>query len=244
MKITPEIVIGIPGNWQTRSDIVQAIAKKSEGFLFAGGVLLDKTTQSSFNLEIYEHDPNLSKAFAMVGGNGFNEIDLATINSHTFTLYLINNGGSLTLAQQVLDVGCGLLKAGGLGVKVETTGKAHNMENWFALAGAKNETALFHAFVTLIGNIGIYYSCGMHNLGFRDAIIEDNIKPSDAARLLQTYLLYVLIEKPEIIDGHTFSESEHSPNYRLHGVPCNTYPSEHAFYNPYGMWQFEKLRGN
>ena len=236
-----EIVIGIPGKWQTRSDIVTSIAGESDGLLFAGAVLTNTATNEPYRLEVYDHDPNLTRAFAIGGRQSLTELDLESIQSHTYTLCLIAEGGTFEQAQKVLDIGCGLLKAGGLALKVETTGKAHSRQDWFALAAAKNETALCHAFVTLVGKGSAYYSCGMHNLGYRDAIVRGNITPDDAARLLQAFLFYILIERPSIIDGHTFSEDQHSPHYRLLGIPCESYPGDHTFHNPYGMWQLEAV---
>ncbi|MCM3901829.1 MAG: DUF4261 domain-containing protein [Pyrinomonadaceae bacterium] len=170
--------------------------------------------------------------------------DIQAIRSHTFTLYLTAKGGSLEQAQKVLNLGCGLLHAGGLAVIVENTGKAHTSHDWLALAAAKNETAIYHAFVTLVGGDNRYYSSGMHNLGLRDAIVTGNLTAEDAARLLETFLLYMLIEKPALSDGHTFSETQDSQYYRLNGVPCSTYPGGHRFFNPFGMWQLERTHRN
>lgn len=239
MQPEVEIVVGIPGKWQTRSDIVQDIATKSKGLLFAGMVLIDTATNEPYQLEVYDHDPNLSEAFAIAGRHSLAESDIQSIRSHTFTLYLIAKGGSLEKAQKVLNVGSRLLQAGGIAVKVETTGKAHSAKDWLALTEAHNETALYHAFVTLVGDERGYYSCGMHNLGYRDAFVKGNITPDGAAHLLQTFLLYVLIETPAIENGHTFSENQHAPRYYLRSAPCETYPSDHTFYNPYGMWELE-----
>jgi len=241
MEVKTEIIIGIPGKWPTRSDIVKAIAEKSNGLLFAGSALLDTTSQDGYGFEVYDYDPDLANAFKIAGRPKITQPDIKEISSHTFTLYLIADGGSPERAQKVLNVGCGLLQAGGIAVKVETTGKAHTLQDWFALASAHNETALYYAYVTIIGSNGIYYSCGMHNLGHRDAIVRGNITANDAARLLETFLLYVLIEKPDVRDKLTFSEKKDSPHYRINEVPCDIHPSDHLFFNPFGLWQLEAV---
>jgi hypothetical protein len=239
MDIETQVIIGIPGKWPTRSDIVKDIANKSNGLLFAGLLLMDTATNDGYTLEVHSHDPDLTTSFEIAGPL----LDIQAIRSHTFTLYLLAKGGSLGQAQKVLDVGCGLLQAGGLAVKVETTGKAHTYNDWFALASAHNETALYHAFVTLVGSNGAYHSCGMHNLGQPDAMVTGNITSDDAAGLLESFLLYLLTEKPALIDGHTFSAKQDSPHYRMRAVPCDTYPSDHPFFNPFGMWQLEVVLG-
>lgn len=242
METNAQIVIGVPGNWSTRNEIVANIAHRGNGLLLAGFVLMDSTTQEAYEVEIYDHDPELAKAFEIAGRLRMSQSDIEAIRSHTFILYLIAKSASLEQAQKVLKVGCGLLEAGGLAVKVETTGKAHTAKDWIVLADANNETALYHAYVTLVGSNNIYYSCGMHNLGYRDAIIKAPITPEEAARLLQAFLLYLLIEKPALQEGHSFSENSNSPHYRLRAVSCDTYPSHHTFFNSFGMWQLEPFR--
>src|SRR5687768_3293759 len=63
MPKCPPTVIGIPGRWPNRSDIVTSIASRSDGYLFAGMVMMKLGTKDGFTLEIYEHDPNLKNAF-------------------------------------------------------------------------------------------------------------------------------------------------------------------------------------
>jgi hypothetical protein len=242
MEIKTQVFICIPGTWSTRSDMVRAIASKSNGLLFVGQVLMDTTTKEKYELAVYGHDPDLAKAFEIAGRPRITQADIQAIRSHTFTLYMTAEGGSLKKAQGVLNVSGGLLQAGGLAIKVDTTGKAHTSVDWLALASANNEMALFYAFVTLVGSGGRYYSCGMHNLGYRDAIVEGKIPPDAAARLLQTFLLYVWVEKPVILDGQLFSETQDSQHYRLLGVTCTTYPSDHPYSNPFGMWQLEAIQ--
>ncbi len=95
--------------------------------------------------------------------------------------------------------------------------------------------------MTLVGDKGTYYSCGMHNLGYRDALVKGKLSANQAAAILQSFLLYTLIEKPTIKDGHTFSESATAPHYRLQSMGCTTYPKGHSFFNPYGMWRLELM---
>jgi hypothetical protein len=68
MQTQPEIVIGIPGQWPTRSDLVKDIANRSGGYLFAGMILMHVATGEAFSLEVYDHDPNLAEIFAITGG--------------------------------------------------------------------------------------------------------------------------------------------------------------------------------
>lgn len=235
------IVLGIPGKWSTRSDIVKDIAAKSNGLLFLGSTLMNIDSKEQYQVEIYDFDPNLAEAFEIAGRQSLDPTHIQNIQSHTFTLYVIGKGGSLEEARKVLDVGCGVLRGGGLALKIETTGKAHTPEQWFAFAENKNEAALYRACVALIGSNGKFYTCGMHNLGYRDAIVKENLLPKQAAQLLEPFSLYILTENPALKDGHTFSQTSDSPNYQLHAVSCDIYPSDDPFHNPFGMWNLVRV---
>src|SRR5215472_3880390 len=104
-----KIVIGVPGPWSTRSDIVTSIAQRSHGFIYAGLILMDTTTQQGFTLEVYEHDPRLHEAFRIAGGGRIPDPDIAAIAEHRHTLYCLSSGASLEAARQMLRVGVGLL---------------------------------------------------------------------------------------------------------------------------------------
>jgi len=235
-----QTIVGIPGIWTSRTEIVTSIASKSEGYLFAGVALLDTTNNEGFGLEIYDHDQNLSRAFSIAGGATFNPAQLEAIAKHTYTLYLIGDGSSIESAREIAKAVCGLLRSGGIAVKIESSGIAHTYEDWFKLTQDFNSINGFRLFVTLIGDKGTYYSCGMHNLGYRDAIISDDISPNEAACLLQTFLLYYLTENPILNNGETFSTDADSPFYILSEEECMIYSSDELFHNPFGMWRLSR----
>lgn len=75
-----KIIIGIPGLWQTRSDIVCTIAEKSEGFLFAGNILKNlEQTNEYYEVDVYEHDEKLYNAFKIAGRGEFSIEQLDSI---------------------------------------------------------------------------------------------------------------------------------------------------------------------
>ena len=239
MTKEPDSILGLPGQWLTRSDIVTSIARLSDGLIFAGKLLLDTKTNQSYQLDLYEHDPDLVRAFALAGRRSLTESDLAAIDAHTHTLYVIGTGGSGERAKLLMQIGTRLLHAGGLAVKVESTGVAHSLTDWQTLTAASELSALYYAYVTLIGDHERFYSCGMHNLGLPDAIIPGTLLPNQAAQLLETFLLYLLLEQPSLKQGHTFSVDAQGPRYRLRFAPCTLYETDDPFYNPYGMWMLE-----
>ncbi len=239
MTKEPDIILGLPGQWTTRSDIATSIAHLSDGLIFAGKVLLDTKTNQSYQLDIYEHDSDLAQAFALAGRRSLTESDLAAIDAHTHTLYVTGKGGTSERAKQVMEVGTRIVRAGALAVKVESTGVAHSAHDWQRLTVAPEPSALYFAYVTLIGDHERFYSCGMHNLGLPDVIVPGTLAPNDAAQLLETFLLYLFLEQPNLKQGHTFSINAQAPRYRLQLAPCTFYAANDPFYNPFGMWVLE-----
>lgn len=236
------IIIGIPGLWAARADIVTSIAQRSGGLLFAGLILMDTVTKQGFTLEVYEHDPKLHQAFRIAGGGGISDSDLTAIAQHQHTLYCHSPGVSVEAARQMLKVGVGLLDAGGLAVKVESSGVAHNAARWRELAASEHLFDVYTAFVTLIGGRDCFYSCGMHSFGLPDAAVPRDMDPQMAGELLNAFNFYVLAENPTLIDGHTFSATSavNAPRFRVHKTACDTYEPTHAFHNPWGMWRLTR----
>jgi len=235
-----KIIIGVPGTWATRTDIVTSIAQRSGGFIFAGLVLMDTSTKRGFTLEVYEHDAQLHEAFRIASGGRISDSDIAAIAQHRHTLYCLSSGVSLEAARQMLRIGVGLLGAGGLAVKVESSGVAHSAAQWRELAASEHLFDVYTAFVTLIGGRDCFYSCGMHAFGLPDAAVPRDLDAQAAAQLLNVFNHYLLAERPSLTDGHTFSVAADAPRFRLRKSACDTYEPEHAFHNPYGLWRFSR----
>jgi hypothetical protein len=238
MAKTPQTVIGIPGQWPDRKDIVMSIASRSGGYLFAGMAMMKVGTKDGFMLEIHEHVPSLAQTLSIAGAGRFTDEELDTINSHTFTVYLSAPSGSIDAGKKLLHAAQGLLKAGGMAVLIESTGTAHHRDQWAEFcANDEDLGALLHAYVTYVGGDGSFYSCGMHNLGYSDVIVEADIPAEDAAPLLHAFVGYLLMENPTLKNGQTFSLDADSPRYRLFHEPCNIHEKDDLFYNPFGMWK-------
>jgi hypothetical protein len=193
--------------------------------------------KDGFTLEVYEHDPNLKRAFSIAGLGRLTDGDLEAIGSHTFTLYLSCPGGSVDAAKKMLHATEGLLKAGGLAVKIESTGTAHRADQWAEFCAHDHLGNLLQAYVTYVGSKGVYYSCGMQNLGHPDAMVEADIDPNDAAKLLHAFVGYLLVENPTLKERETFSTDADGPRYRLFHEPCTMYEEGDLFHNPFGVWK-------
>jgi hypothetical protein len=234
--ITPKIRVGVPGRWRSREDIARAVNATSASFRLAGAILEETATHDQFAVEVAKRDPALAYAFSIAGKRSMSGDEIKAIESHTFGVYISGDGGSTGRARKMMQAVTGLLKSGGMAVKVETAGVAHNASNWLALTESAELSALYHAFVTLVAGENVYYSCGMHNLGLPDATAPRGLPPGEAARLLESFLLYTLYERPKLYDGHTFSLDADSTLFRMQDNPCTMFAPDNPLHNPYGMW--------
>jgi hypothetical protein len=166
--------------------------------------------------------------------------ELEQIARHTFTLYLRGDGGSVDAAREIIDVATALVRAGGLGVKIESSGTAVGRAEWFLRADPEQPAGPYWAFVALLrSHEHNAYSCGMHNFGLRDAITNIVLEPEPLAALVHNFLGLTYQSRPDVSDGDEFSDNDTSLIYRARAEPCVTFPAGHMQHNPYGMWRLE-----
>lgn len=235
-KVT--VVIGVPGSWPDRATLGRDIITKTDArLLVSGNVLIHAATGHAFEIDIYPHDPNLAPAFKVAGSHWITQDDLKQIEAHTQTVYLLGPGGNLDNAREMMQVANGLLDAGGIAVKVESTGKASSRTDWAQMTAGSNPLLVYDAYVVFAYGDNTAYSCGMHVLGYQDAIIASDLPPDEAVALLDIFLKYLLVEQPALSEGHTFSVAPDAPDYRLELETCSIAEPDDLFYNPFGVWR-------
>jgi hypothetical protein len=217
--------------------LVQCIAGQSEGYLFAGAMLMRVADNFGFELQVEHADPKMPLAFRAAGSQWVGPDDLAQIGGHTHVLYLIGKGGSIERAAGLAAAASGLLKSGGIAVKVETTGKAHRADAWHAIADSPSIVRLYDAFVVFVSDKNTAWSVGMKTFGLPDVILKSTLPIDEAVSTLNTFLLYVLLENPDLRSEQTFAASEEDPTYFLRQEGCKHYEKKDLFFNPHGVWR-------
>ena len=232
-----EIVLCIPGPWSDRTQLVESIANHSGGYLFAGTVLLDLETNQSFELVFEGRDERMLAAFEAAGPHWKNTPEMDLISTHQSVCYIVSGGGSIDSAHSIMDAACAILNAGGLGVKVESSGLAHSPDDW-------QEQSQYNYLLKSHSSYVIYltsentYSCGMHNFGLPEAMVKSS-ESDNPPELLRVFTHYLLSESPDIKEGQTFSVDSSSPAYRIKAHTGIEYGENSLFSNPFGMWLLE-----
>jgi len=231
----PEIVLCVPGPWKDRSALLERVVRSDSGYLFAGHILMNLQTRNSCELQHEPRDERMMSAFLSAGPHWFGTPEMALIQQHESVIYLVGHGGSKENADALMLAARALLDAGGLGVKVESSGVAHSPAGWRALCDDLHLFSAFRAYVLFITGEEVY-SCGMHNLGLRDAVVE-NHGTEASVELLQVFTRYLFTEGPTLRAGHTFSTEPDAPRFRIEDGPGVDYGDNTLFANPYGTWR-------
>lgn len=231
----PETVLCIPGPWQDRSALLECLLRSESGYIFAGRVLMNMQTKHACGLEMESRDERMLPAFQSAGPHWAHTPEMALIQEHESVVYLIGQGGDREGAEALMLAARALLDAGGFGVKVESSGVAHSPAAWRLFCEELCLFSAFNAYVLFITGDDVY-SCGMHNLGLRDAVVE-NSGTDEAVELLRVFTRYMFVEGPSISDGQTFSVSSEAPVYRIRDDAGIDYGDNTLFTNPFGTWR-------
>lgn len=65
LTVESQIIIGIPGLWKNRTELVQEFVSKSMGYILAGNIIHHIEKDIAFEIDVYDHDPSLREAFYM-----------------------------------------------------------------------------------------------------------------------------------------------------------------------------------
>jgi hypothetical protein len=189
-----------------------------------------------------EHDQKMKEAFKFAGMvNRVSDNFLKEIENHKHVIYISGNGGSLEKAEHIAQAGLAVLKAGGLGIKIETAGKAFEKAQWIDFFNDFDVATLYKMFVVdSISENGTTYSCGMQNLGFKDSIISDE-DFQESVKLIAIFSYYQIIDKPAIQNNQTFSCDIDSPKFRITSELNPPYAGHELFGNPFGMWRLSRV---
>ncbi len=160
---------------------------------------------------------------------------MAAIAEHRSVVYLVGCGGTREAAEAMIRAAAALLDAGGLGVKVESSGLAHSPEKWRSLVANLHLFSAHEALVVYVTGDEIY-SCGMHLLGLPDAITGERDHVA-GVELLRVFTRYVFREAPQLRDEQTFAAEVAAPSYRLRRDRGIAYPADSLFANEFGYWR-------
>jgi len=244
--ITPklfETVICIPGTWDSWDEFKLLIVAATNGeYLAVGNILMNAKKQRHYTIEFCERDDKMKESFKNAGMvTRVSDSFLDDIGNHKHVIYISGPTGNLEESGHIAFAAEAILKAGGLGIKIETAGKAFEKNKWFSMFENFEESNLYQMFVvdSIVDKNGTVYSCGMQNLGYKDTIVSGE-EFQQSVSLISIFGYYQIVDKPTIQNRQTFSTNIESPKFRIIDEPNQPNKGEELFENPYGMWRLTK----
>jgi len=237
-------VICIPGLWNNIDELKNLIFSSSNGeYMVVGEILLSIKKERHYKFEIGGRDERMTASFKCTGKTTMIPYDcLNKIEKHNFVIYISGETGSLREAENIAFAGAEVLKAGGIGIKIDTAGKAFEKSEWLNLVKNFDETDLYQMFVAspIVDEKSGVFSCGMHNLGLKDTIIQGE-ELQRSIDLVSIFGYYQIFDKPVILPHQTFQPDLQSPKYLITDEPNQPYKGRGLFENPYGMWRLTRI---
>jgi hypothetical protein len=234
----PQLLLCIPGPWADRTAFLQSIVSETGGkFIFAGMILANPRKQEHIELDLLPHYSDMRSAFEIAGQGKLPISLLNAIAEHHSVAYLHFPLRILEQVERLRSFTQVVKSCGGIAIKIESAGIAHEWSTWFAALSSENPFDLYRSFVVLIGDSHFYYSCGMHHFGLPDVEVSSVVGATEAADLMNRFNYWQIVEKPKIASGHTFSLTPDSPRYRITLVRDTRHTASELFHNPNGLWR-------
>lgn len=219
--ITPKTfttVICIPGVWNSWEEFILSIVGATNGeYLAAGNILTNVKNEKHYTIGFCERDDKMIESFRYAGMvTRVTDIFLDEIGNHKHIIYISGQTGNLKDAEHIAFAAEAVLKTGGIGIKIETAGKAFEGDRWSNLLENFEESNLYQMFVvdSIVNKEGTVYSCGMQNLGYKDTIVSGEEFQQSVA-LISIFGYYQIVDKPTILNRQTFSKDIESPRFRI-----------------------------
>jgi hypothetical protein len=234
----PEIVLRIPGGWMGPENLARALP---DGHQYAHNRLYLPDGQ---DVEVVALAPDREFPRVFVGAcrPPPSHRDRRTIERYQVNICLACLGGSLESAIRMLRAGAAVVRAGGAGVFVDNSGRAHPSRDWLELAERPDEGGAYQAFVSLFAGAEDLWSVGMHVFGLCDGVIGRGQDDESACLDLTTFLGYTLLPDVVIADGDYAGDYEGSPPRFVLRKEETTFPAPGSpLHNPYGRWRLEPL---
>ena len=162
------IVISIPIALNNRQAVAAALESRyGTDYVFIGRVFRSTITPDSCQIEMSDRDDESTSTFELTEDR-ISATTLQQLETHQQIIYLTSTATGYEACKEMARSTQALLNIGGIAVRVESAGIAHEPAKWQANYDSNDVFDIYSLFVTLIEGDDYYYSCGMHNFGKAD----------------------------------------------------------------------------
>ncbi|MEM9507349.1 MAG: hypothetical protein AAGA16_06620 [Cyanobacteria bacterium P01_E01_bin.35] len=224
-----------------RQEIAAVLASKyGAEYVFMGRIFQSTIADQSCEIDIGIAVPNLVTVWDNAGQA---KISLATrqqIDGHRQVIYLTSNATGYDACREIAQLAQVFLQIGGIAIKVESAGIAHEKQQWLEHYNSADVFAIYSLFVMLIEGEETYYSCGMSNFSKADVTLDVTEDLGLAIYVMNVFNYYRLTESPILQDGHTFQPDIECPTYQMKWKADGESEPDSPLYNPHGRWYLSR----
>jgi hypothetical protein len=240
--VTSRIALRVPGPWRQPGDLRDALKRDGgDAYEMQDDAFVEKSTGRRFECGVSPPDDQIAGIFEHTRRLSTQEVK--ALRRHTVKVHLAGPGGSVEAARAIMAAATALVKAGGLGVMIDSSTAAHGPRDWMKLANDTQAGGLYWAFVMVTGGMEEAFSCGMHCLGLRDAEVMDPPDVQAGAFVLHNFLGYTYQSGVVVSDGDPLGDEDHAL-FRARHHACTRFPPGSPVFNPYGVWRLEPVEGD
>lgn len=238
-------IISIPGPWETEDEVKKALEgdggryrlEGNEGrYRLVGNEIINVDTEESFGVKLYDFGPNKDESYKLTGNDTFSAEDLTGIRGSNLTVVFRMKLESLAGVWATVKAVKGVLDAGGLAVKIETTGIAYTKDAWYRLSASRDHMELVNHFVIAVQGEGYLSTYGMCTFELPDVQVDyTGTNVEEVSQTLTEFNLYQMRERRVFGDGNTFRATAESKGYVVTHVVDDRHGEDTMYYNPYGL---------
>ncbi len=234
--ISTRITLRIPGDWSHPQELLERLP---EGFrLSPTGLLLPDGTETEFTP--MPPDREFPLIFQSACRRPPTDDELAILARYRVNVGLSGAGGSLESALAMMQAGAAIVRAGGAGVFIDNSARAHGGDDWISMTEDGGPDAISFAFTSIIRGSQKVYTMGMQVMGFPDLLMSSSDVDAQGETIVEI-IRYICAGDRPIDVGHVLAD-EQGPRFRVVAKERDKFDAESSMHNPYGRLKIASMR--
>lgn len=227
-SVVPSVFLLVPGPWEDEAALGHALGTATLPL----GTFDDGPIAANHVRFGLVQDPGGFGNALSWSRDGQNEEMVRAANACTAAA-LIEIGATLDRAVATLGtVSQALRSAGGVGIRIESSGASVDWATWFSALDDETLFGLVHHTTLLVADGKTTYTTGMHAFQQPDALVEGH-DPD----LVSGLSAVQVVDKPRLMTGHTYSPGADQPRWTLQRWPDYRFTPDDGRHNPFGFWR-------
>lgn len=229
-------MLRIPGDWEHPGKLLERLPK---GFRLTPEAL---SLPDGKKVEFIPMPPDneFAQVFRSACGRSPTSSEQAVIDGYTVNVGLGGPGGSIDAALAMMQAGAAIVRAGGGGVFIDNSARAHGGGDWVEMTEDAGTDAISYAFTTIIRGRQEVYTMGMQAMGFPDLAM----RPADVEERKETItdiIRYVCAGVKTMDVGHVIAD-ENGPRFQILAKVSDEFAADSPMHNPFGRLRIVSMK--